>query len=75
VKPYVKGVLGSVLAILAAFGWTITLAFVLLWKYQKEDMAVGVHPGNGRVLWIVVLLMFAAGFYLSFRSAYCANSK
>jgi hypothetical protein len=65
-KLYAKAVLGGFLAILAAFGWTVTIGFLITWKYG--DSIVGVK--NGLALWIFLFLIFAAGFYLSFRAAY-----
>jgi hypothetical protein len=66
VKRYARAILGGFLAILAAFGWTVTIGFLVLWKYG--DSAIGVK--NGMALWIFLFLIFAAGFYLSFRAAY-----
>jgi hypothetical protein len=74
-KRYVKGVLGGLLAILAAFGWTVTLAFAIAWKYQREGQAWGIGAINGPPLWIALFLIFAVGFYFGFRSVYSANSK
>jgi len=65
-KRYVRAVLGGFLAILAAFGWTVAIGFLVSWKYG--DSIVGVK--NGLALWIFLFLIFAAGFYLSFRAAY-----
>jgi hypothetical protein len=64
-KRYVRAVFGGFLAILAAFGWTVAIGFLVLWKYG--DSGVGVK--NGLVLWILLFLIFSAGFYLSFRAA------
>ena len=68
-RRYVRAVLGGFLAILAAFGWTVAAAVFISWKYN--DSIVGVR--NGLALWIVLFLIFAAGFYLSFRAAYGAK--
>jgi len=65
-KRYARAVLGGFLAILAAFGWTVAVSFLISLKYG--DSVVGVR--NGLALWILLFLIFAAGFYLSFRAAY-----
>jgi len=65
-KRYARAVLGGSVAILAAFGWTVAVSFLISWKYG--DSIVGVR--NGLALWILLFLIFAAGFYLSFRTAY-----
>jgi hypothetical protein len=70
-KRYVKGVLGGILAILAAFGWTITLAFAVGWK----DQMWGIYVSKGPEVWILPFLIFATGFYLAFRRVYSSNSK
>jgi hypothetical protein len=72
VRGYLKGVFGGILAVLAAFGWTVTLAFVVALKFQKQDQAYGisVYAINGPALWIVLFLIFAVGFYLGFRKVY-----
>jgi len=69
-KRYARAVLGGFLAILAAFGWTVAVSFLISLKYG--DSAVGVR--NGLALWILLFLIFAAGFYLSFRAAYGSKS-
>lgn len=66
-KCYVRAFLGGVLAILAAFGWTVAIGFLVSWKYGDSGIA-GVR--NGLALWVFLFLIFAAGFYLSFRAAY-----
>jgi hypothetical protein len=68
-KCYARAVLGGFLAILAAFGWTVAVSFLISRKY--DDSAVGVR--NGLALWILLFLIFAAGFYLSFRAAYVSK--
>ena len=72
-KRYVKGVLGGLLAILAAFGWCIALIVIISW--MSKDSIVGIHVANYRGVWIVPFLIFAIGFYLAFRSAYSSTSK
>ena len=69
-KPYLKGVLGGLLAILAAFGWTVTLAFAIAWKYQGQGEGWAIGAVNGPALWIVLFVIFTAGFYFAFRSTY-----
>ena len=41
-KRYLRGALGGILALLAAFGWTITFVFAIAWKYGGNDKAHGV---------------------------------
>jgi hypothetical protein len=71
-KRYLRGALGGILALLAAFGWTITFVFAIAWKYGGNDKAHGFHGVaiNGPVLWTILLLIFAAGFYFAFRKVY-----
>ena|SRR3954466_12277543 len=61
-KRYVRAFLGGFLAILAAFGWTVAIAFLISWKYG--DGIAGVT--NGLALWIFVFLIFALGFSCPF---------
>ena len=71
-KRYVKGFLGGILAIMAAFGWTIAIAF--FWPVLHfGDMIVGIRISK----WtgIPLFLIFAAGFLLAFRAAYSKNSN
>jgi hypothetical protein len=65
-KRYARAVLGGFLAILAAFGWTVAIAFLVSW--MNGDIIAGVRIG--RALGIFLFLIFATGFYLSFRAAY-----
>jgi hypothetical protein len=65
-RRYARAILGGFLAILAAFGWTIAIAFLVSLKHG--DIIAGVKIGLA--LWILLFLIFAAGFYLSFRAAY-----
>jgi hypothetical protein len=60
VRGYLKGVFGGILAVLAAFGWTVTLAFLVALKFQKQDQAYGISISaiNGPALWIVLFLIF-----------------
>jgi hypothetical protein len=72
-KSYVRGVLGGILALLAAFGWTVTAAFAIAMKYSGgNDKAYGldVVRANGPVLWVFLLLIFTVGFYFGFRKVY-----
>jgi len=71
---YIKGILGGLLAILAAFGWCIALVVVISW-WQRGDWAFGIYVGNNRMVWIIPFLLFSIGFYLAFRKAYFLNSK
>jgi hypothetical protein len=72
VKRYIKGVLGGILAILAAFGWTVTLAFLIALLCQKHDMAFGlrVDRANSPPFWTALFVIFSIGFYLGFRKVY-----
>jgi hypothetical protein len=63
---FVKGVLGGVLAILAAFGWTIAIVFMLV----SKGVLSGVGLIKGAPLWSIVTLIFTVGFFLGFRAAY-----
>jgi hypothetical protein len=71
-KSYVRGVLGGILALLAAFGWTVTIAFAIAMKYGSNDIAYGLDVVriNGPVLWVILLLIFTVGFYVGFRKIY-----
>jgi len=71
-KSYARGVFGGILALLAAFGWTITIAFAIAMKYGGNGKAYGldVIRMNGPVLWLILLVIFTVGFYLGFRKAY-----
>jgi hypothetical protein len=72
-KRYVNAVFGGILAMLAAFGWTITLAFAIALRYQGGNRATGfgaIGAYNGPALWIVMFLIFSAGFFLAFRKIY-----
>jgi hypothetical protein len=71
-KRYLRGVVGGILALLAAFGWTITLAFAIAWKYRENGKAYGLHALvlNGPKLWIILFVVFTAGFYFAFRKVY-----
>jgi len=71
-KSYVRGALGGILALLAAFGWTVTIAFAIALKYGGNGKAYGLDVVriNGPVLWIILLLIFTAGFYFGFRKVY-----
>jgi hypothetical protein len=69
---YVKAVFGGLLALLAAFGWTIACAFLVV----RRDTGWGTELLNelGRA-WIVLVAIFSAGFFLAFRAAYFKNSN
>ena len=71
-KTYVRGVCGGILALLAAFGWTVTVAFAIAMKYADNDKAYGLQLVriNGPVLWAILLLIFTVGFYFGFRKIY-----
>ena len=71
-KSYVRGMLGGFLALLAAFGWTVTVAFAIAMKYSGNDKAYGLEVVgiNGPVLWVILLLIFTVGFYFGFRRVY-----
>jgi hypothetical protein len=71
-KSYVRGVLGGILALFAAFGWTVTVAFAIAMKYSSNDKAYGLDVVriNGPVLWVALLLIFTVGFYFGFRKVY-----
>ena len=72
-KSYVRGVLGGILALLAAFGWTVTVAFGIAMKYSGgNDKAYGLQLFriNGPALWLILLLIFTVGFYFGFRKVY-----
>jgi H+/Cl- antiporter ClcA len=67
---YIKAMLGGILAVLAAFGWAVTLAFVIAWKNQQKGEAWGLDPAHAPLLLIILFLVFAVGFYLGFRKIY-----
>jgi hypothetical protein len=70
VNNYVKGVLGGILAVLAAFGFAATLALVIAWKNQQKGEAWGLDPAYAPLLFTVLFLVFAVGFYFGFRKIY-----
>ena len=70
-KRYARAVLGGFLAILAAFGWTVAISFLVSLRYG--NIIAGVKMGLA--LWILLFLIFAAGFYLSFRAAYVSKTS
>ena len=72
-KLYIKAVLGGFLAVLAAFGWTVALAFLIVMK--SGGGIWGFEISKWPQLLIPVVLIFAAGFYLAFRAAYCKVSN
>jgi hypothetical protein len=72
-KRYAKAVLGGFLAILAAIGWTVAIAFLALLK--GRDTIVGIEINKWPESLILMLLVFSAGFYLAFRAAYSKNSN
>jgi len=63
---YTKGILGGILAVLAAFGWVFAILFVLMLK----GVISGVVFERGFPAWILLVLIVAGGFYLGFRAAY-----
>jgi hypothetical protein len=71
-KTYLRGVVGGILALLAAFGWTVTVAFTIAMKYSSSDKAYGfdVVRINGPALWVILLMVFTVGFYFGFRKVY-----
>ena len=71
-KRYLRGVFGGILAIVAAFGWAVTISFVAAVK----DTGIGLMDiiGSPRLL-ILLTLTFSVGFYLAFRAAYLRNSN
>lgn len=72
-KGYLRAVLGGFLAILAAFGWTVGIAFFAM---LKGDTIVGVEVNKGGLyLLIPLFLVFSAGFILAFRAAYSRSSN
>lgn len=76
-KRYVKAVLGGVLALMAAFGWTVTLFVAISVIRGPHAELWGFDPtqAHSPVPYVIVLLIFATGFHLAFRAAYGANSK
>jgi hypothetical protein len=70
-NSYVKAVLGGFLAILAAFGWAVAIAFMLILKGVVS--VVGIY--KGAALWVLLVMIFSVGFYLSFRAAYSKKSN
>jgi len=71
-KRYVKAVLGGFLAILAALGWMFALGAIL--ASRGIDFAVAVTTPK-RVVPVILILIFSAGFFLAFRAAYSRNSN
>lgn len=69
-KRYVRAIFGGLLAILAAFGWAVAVSFFITMKYGLFISGLRV----GAPLWVLLFLIFAVGFYFSFRSAYRSNN-
>ncbi len=75
-KRYVKAVLGGVLAVVAAFGWMVTLFAAISVLRPRGGVIWGFDPTHPHpVLYVIVLLIFTAGFFLAFRAAYGSGSK
>ena len=70
---YVKAVLGGFLAILAAVGWVSAIGVILAWR--GVDFAVALFTPKWLAPLVIVVLIFSAGFFLSFRAAYGSKSK
>ena len=71
---YVRASLGGLLAILAAFGWTVAIAYLLWWKPELlGTRIIGVRIGPS--FWVLLFLIFSAGFYLAFRAAYRSKNS
>lgn len=70
-KRYIKAILGGFLAVLAAFGWIVAIAFFAM---LKGDTIVGIEINKGWVL-VPAFLVFAVGFFIAFRFAYSRNSS
>lgn len=51
-------------------GWAATLAFVIAWKNQQKGEAWGLDPAHAPLLFVILFLVFAVGFYLGFRKIY-----
>jgi hypothetical protein len=74
VNRYIKGILGGLLAILAAFGWTVAIAYLLWWKPEL----LGIRIVGIRVVvpfWLTLFLIFSVEFYLAFRAAYRSKNS
>jgi hypothetical protein len=72
-KRYVKAILGGFLAILAALGWTVGIAFLAM---LKGDTIVGIEINKGGLyLLIPLFLIFSVGFFFAFRAAYFKTSN
>jgi hypothetical protein len=72
---YLKAFLGGLLALMAAFGWAATLDVIVLWRSGAIPGFWGYEVPKTPWYWSLVLLIFAAGFYLAFRAAYVPKSK
>ncbi len=70
-RRYVKGIFGGFLALMAAFGWTAAIAFLIVIK--SGGGIWGFEISKSPELLIPVILIFAVGFYLAFRAAYYKN--
>jgi hypothetical protein len=72
-KRYVKAILGGVLAVLAAVGWTAGIAFLAM---LKGDTIIGIEINKGGWYLLVPLLaIFSIGFFFAFRAAYSKISN
>jgi len=69
-KRYFKGLIGGILAILAAFGWTVAAFFVIV----TTTSGIFTTTRSSHTIIVIVMLpvfaIFAIGFCLAFRSTY-----
>ena len=72
-KRYLTAIAGGLLALLAAFGWTVAIAFFVTWKF--DDIIFGIHVRNGMLALVIPLIIFTVGFFFAFRAAYVRKNS
>jgi hypothetical protein len=72
VKRYVKAVLDGFLAILAAFGWIVAIAFFAM---LQGDTIAGIRINRSPWLLVPLGLIFAIGFFVALRATYSRISN
>jgi len=68
---YVRGVLGGLLAILAAFGWVSAIGVIL--ASRGVDFAVALIQPKWLAPPVLLIRLFSAGFFLAFRAVHSNN--
>ena len=70
-RRYIRAMLGGLLAVLAAFGWVVTILVGLTLASRDAIWGIELPRGHGAIVALIpVFLIFSAGFYVAFRAAY-----